>query len=714
MQPNGNEPLLAEFEAATYEQWREAAEQLLKGKPFDKAMLTPTPEGITLQPIYRQCDLDNAPAAATLPGQDGFTRGAKAEGYLSQAWDIAQELPYGEPAEFNQAALHDMTRGQSALNVLLDIATLKGLDPDAAADGEVGACGLSLASLPDLRRAFMGVLPQAIAIYFQSGCSGLAVHALFRAWLNEQSGINLDDIRGGLGMDPLAVLAASGSLPITPERLYDEMARVALDCTTNLPKFTAAGVSAMPYHCAGASATQELAAMLATGLEYVRAMGSRGLSVDEAASQIRFTTALGPNFFMEVAKLRAARQLWARVVKELGGGEYAQAMKLHARTGLYNKARHDPYANMLRTTTEALSGVIGGADSLCVGAFDEIIRVPNEFSRRVARNTQVILQEECELTAVVDPAGGSWFIESLTQTVAEEAWKLFQGIEAEGGMLKALQSGFVRQSIAKTDGQKRQLAGQRRISLVGVNQYPNLAEKPLEASLPDYAAIRLKRANELASHRLSSDSETDEAVMKQLADVQSSHPGQVVGEVVKAVTAGATLGEVTRALRADAGEGVSIDALPNCRLAELYEELREAADAYRAKNGFGPKIFLANLGKLRRHKLRADFIRAFFETGGFEILYPAGFDTAEDAATAAIESGALITVICGTDDDYVEQVPAVTRAIKTKDASVTVLMAGFPGDHEPAFREAGLDDYIFVKSDNYATNRQYLEQLGVL
>ncbi|GHC05557.1 methylmalonyl-CoA mutase family protein [Cerasicoccus arenae] len=714
MKNAGNKPLLAEFKAASYDEWKDAAVSLLKGAPFEKKLYTLTPEGITLQPIYRREDLATASAAATMPGFDGYTRGARADGYRSIPWEIAQELPYGDPAEFNRIALGDLHRGQDALNITLDIATLKGLDPDAARDGEVAACGLSLATLWDFNTAFANIYPNAISIYFQSGCAGAPIYALFRAWLASQDEANLAEIKGGLGVDPMSVLASAGALPTSPDQLYDEMFCIAELNAVEMPKFTSMGVSGLPYHCAGASATQELAAMLATGLEYLRALTSRGLDINAAASQIRFSAAIGGSFFMELAKLRAARQLWARIVKELGGDSQAQLMRLHARTGFNNKTRHDPYANMLRSATEALCGVTAGVDSLCVGSFDEIIREPDEFSRRVARNTQVILQEECELTAVVDPAGGSWYIESLTEEVARKAWGLFQEIESAGGMLEALHRKVIQDMVADTARKKSKLVGQRRLSLVGANQYPNLGEKPLESRIPDYAAIRQKRASQVERRRMQNDEKTDELIMALLVEIQESPKQEKITKMIEAVTTGATLGEISRALRANAGPAICIEALPNHRLAEDYEELRSASAAYAATNGHGPKIFLTNLGALRRHKIRADFTRNFFETGGFEMVSSAGFSAPDVAVGALKESGAKITVICGIDDDYVEQAPALIRAIKTELPDTIVILAGDPCAHEATYREAGLDDFIFIKTDNYAANRKYLELLEVL
>jgi methylmalonyl-CoA mutase len=701
------------FPASSPEEWRAAADALLKGAPFDKVMRTATPEGITLEPIYRREVLDGLPLAAENPGQGSYVRGTSSTGYRAKAWDIAQELPYGDAASFNRALLSDLARGQNAVNVLLDLATMNGRDPDTATSGEVGACGLSIACLADLQRAFRHVLPQAVSFHFQSGCCGLALEALFVAWLRRAK-IDLATVRGGLHLDPMGTLAGSGKLPTSLEQVFDEMATVAAYNAVHLPEFATAGASGLPYHCAGASATQELGAVLATGAAYLRAMQERGLDIESAAKQIRFTLSVGGNFFMELAKLRAARPLWANIVRAFGGSAEAAKIRVHARTGLYNKTVHDPHVNMLRTTTEALSAVVAGVDSLCVGAFDECVRGPDEFSRRISRNTQIILQEECELTAVTDPAGGSWFVEWLTDQVARKSWEEFQTIEAEGGIATSLSNGAVQARIAATRKEREKGLAQRRVSLVGTNQYPNIAEKPLPAELPDYRALQAKRARDLADHRMTADHESDIAIMRQLEVLVGAHDRQVLPLLVEAVEHGATIGEITRALRGHAGAGPVVEALPNTRLAVSYETLRAASSVYRAGNGHGPRIHLATLKALRRHKARADFIRAFFETGGFDVRTADGADDAGAAATAALASGAKLVVICGHDEDYPVMVPDLIRALKASDEGITVLLAGHPGDHEAAFREAGLDDFVFVKSNNLETNRKYLALLGAL
>jgi methylmalonyl-CoA mutase len=705
--------LLEEFPAATPAQWREAAEKLLKGAPYDKIMMRQSPEGIRLEPIFWKDVLDTLPAAATQPGFDGYLRGTKAGGYNTAPWEIAQELPYGSPCEFNRAAHADLMRGQNALNVMLDIATLKGLDPDSAQVGEVGACGLSLACLKDIEIAFEEILPDAVSFHIRTGCSGLSVGSIFFAWL-EEKGVDPKTVKGSLGMDPLAVQAATGQLPAKLSTLFDEQAALAEYCVKEAPAMKAVSVATLPYHQAGASAVEELGIALATGAAYIQELTERGLSVDDAAKQIRFSFAIGPNFFMEIAKLRAARVLWAQVVAAFGGSKEAQKITVHARTGLYNKTKKDPYVNMLRTTTEAMSGVIGGVDSLCVGNFDETSRLPDAFSRRISRNSQIILQEECELTGVVDPAGGSWAVEWLTGQVSEKSWAFFQAIEDQGGVSAALENGFIFDTLAKTaEGMDKQL-NQRRISLVGTNVYPNLEEEELEARLPDYAEVRDTRAKEIARARIELNEDADTKVMAALGKILAADHTSLVPAMIAAIRAGATLGEITKTVRASAEPGKAIQPLPATHLSAKYEALRAASATYAEANGHGPKLFLCNLGPLRRHKARADFTKGFFQTGGFEVISPAGFETPEAAIDALAKSGASITVVCGTDADYKEQFANYANAIKQAYPNTRIVLAGLPGANEADYRAAGMDDYIFVKSNNYEVNRQALELLGVL
>ena len=337
---------------------------------------------------------------------------------------------------------------------------------------------------------------------------------------------------------------------------------------------------------------------------------------------------------------------------------------------------------------------------------------PDPFSRRIARNTHLILQEECELTGVIDPAGGSWTIEWLTNEISKSSWSFFQEIEAAGGIESALAQGFVQKKIAETTAEREERFNHRRISLIGTNVYPNIDETPLEPNIPDYDQLHKTRVQEVAAARseLSQDAQTLHE--KALSKIPEAGGDELLPLLIDAAIAGATIGEMTEAYRNTDDPQLTIKPLPNKRLAANYEQLRTASDAFAAETGARPKIFLFNLGPLHRHKARADFTKAFFAAGGFEVISPSGFENPDDAIAALKDSNAAIAVVCGTDEDYVKQFTRFAKAIKVALPETHLVLAGFPGDNEADYRAAGMDDFIFIKSDNFAVNSDYLKRVG--
>ncbi|HMQ52202.1 MAG TPA: methylmalonyl-CoA mutase family protein [Anaerolineae bacterium] len=691
------ERLLAEFPYPSYEEWRQVVEQQLKGAPFEKRLVTKTYEGIDLQPLYRQEDLANLPHLGGLPGFPPFGRGSSA---LKTGWQIAQEIPYSTPEEFNQAVKYDLERGQNAVNLLLDTATLRGQDPDEAAVGEVGQGGVSIATVDDLAKAFDGVDLAKTPIYIQASSAAMPTMALLIALVKRQ-GKSPADLQGGIEMDPLGILASSGELPRSVAGAYDVMAQMITWAKANAPQFKVVTVHGQPYAHAGASAVQELAFGLATGVEYLREMVARGLAVDDVAARIRFSFSLGSNYFMEVAKLRAARLLWAKVVKAFGGSDEAQEMTIHARTSAYNKSTYDPYVNMLRVTTEAFAGAVGGCDSMHTSAFDEAIRQPDEFARRIARNTQLVIQQEANVTKVVDPAGGSWYIETLTDQVGRQAWSLFQEVEKQGGMYAALQARMPQEQVAQTAAARLTSIATRKDIFVGTNKYANALEEPLPAPQPDYQALHDKRAKYIGDYRTGLDSTKSTSVLSKLTDVLEAKGAALLATAIEAALAGATIGEIARTVRQ--GDETKATVQPLCiqRGLAIFESLRAKAEAYQAQTGARPQVFLANLGPIPRHKPRADFSTDFFQIGGFTVVNNNGFDTPEAAAQAALDSGASVVVICGNDDDYPAAVPPLVQKVKAAKPDTAVILAGYPQAQIEAHKAAGVDEFIHVKANAY-------------
>lgn len=701
--------LFAEFQPSSFEEWRAAAEKTLKGAPFEKRLLTRTYEGITLQPIYMMNEVARLPHTASLPGLSPYVRGTRALGYLTRVWEVAQELPYPTAAEVNQAAREDLPRGLTTLHVRLDRASLLGQDPDQAHVEHVGQGGTSLASRDDLATLFTEIPLASTPLMVAAGASALPLAALVAAAAEDQ-GVKLNKLQGCIGADPLGALASFGSLPGTLERSYDAMAWLTAWAATQAPNLRTIQVALHPYHNGGASAVQDLAFALATGVEYLRAMQARGLDIDLVAPRMEFAFSIGSSFFIEIARLRAARMLWARAVAAFGGNKQSQKLRLHGRTSAWTKTRADAYNNMLRATTEAFAGVMGGCDSLHVSHFDEAIGLPDEFSRRIARNVQIILREECNLYRLVDPAGGSAAIETLTDEIAREAWTLFQRIEEQGGMAAALAAGFPQAQVASVRTERLNQIALRREVIVGANMYVNLKEKPVQERKVNHEALHAERSAEMERLRAGSD---PRAALEALSRAIAESPDQVLPAAIAAARAGATLGALTATLNADGGPRITVEPIPAHRGAEQFEALQAAAAQFAARTGSRPKVFLATMGPLTQHKARADFSTSFFEAGGFEVIAGPGFQTVEEAAQAAHASGASITVICSTDETYPEIVPPLTRLLKEGRPDMTVVLAGYPADQIEAHRAAGVDEFIHLRADCYATLARLQQLKGV-
>lgn len=674
---------LSEFSAASVDDWRKAAEESLKGAPIEKKLFSKTHEGVTLRPIYTAADV--AELAESWPGVPPYTRGSSP---APRAPLVAQEIPAGMPKAFNEAVLSDLMRGQDALAIQLDVASRRGVDPSEADTSEVAMCGLSLACLDDAGVAFQGIEPTAITTFLWAGATPLPMLGLLAA--------HSEDWQGGVLGDPLGEYARDGVLPVALDDAFEEMAAAIRWSRTHGGRVRTVGVGASDWAEAGGTAVEELAFGLATAVEYLRQLDERGIPAPESAGQFVFTYSLGSHVFPQIAKLRAARALWSRVLAACGvAGEPAF---IHGRGGIFNKSRLDPYTNMLRATAEAFSGVIGGVDSLHVAAFDETVRVPVEFSRRIARNVHTILSEECEFAAVADAAGGSWFVESLTAELAAKAWELFQQVEAKGGMTAALIEGFPQEVVAKAAEARMGAAASRRDAYIGVNLFPNPTELPLDEEVSnDRRAIHAERAAFIEGKRPHS-----------VSRVERSVEG-----VSGAFRAGATLSQVGESLPRSAATEPEIRRLHFRRAAEGYEALRGNALRAIKTTGKAPAVWLANFGPVKQHKARADFSAGFFAAGGFDVRQGTGATSPADAAKAAIDSKAPVVVLCSTDETYPGLVPDTVAAIKAKRPKTVVILAGYPADQIEALQAAGVDDFIHIRVNCLDFLTRLQKQLGL-
>lgn len=697
-----------EFPFPDVQKWKETAQESLKGKLFE-TLMTKTYEGIELKPLYVQKDVENLSHVNDLPGEGSFVRGADYLRNSAKAWDIAQEITGRSVKQFNKAIIEDLKRGQTMVNLVVDEATKRGYDADEAEEALVGLNGVPVASINDLRDALANIDLKEHRLFMQTGISALPLYASLVAYANDQN-INIKDLVAFIGLDPIGSIASSGKSRLGIKRLYNTMAQLAKWSNENSPNIKMIYIQAELYHNAGGSATEELAFALATGVEYINEMLERGLEIDEIANQMYFSFAVGSNVFMEIAKLRAARMLWSKIVESFGGSKQAQKMYIHVRSSSWTKTVYDPYVNMLRTTTEAFAGAVGGANSMHVSPFDEAIRPDDTFSRRIARNTQIILQEESLLNQVVDPAGGSWYVESLTDALASKAWEQFQEVEKSGGMYEALIAGLIQQKVTDTRNQKKKNIEYRKDRIVGTNMYPNLDEKPLQVreAIEDFKTPLIEELKaQKAANR--------EDIVKALGVVKAAvtNDGQLVSAFINAAAMGATVGEMIDVL-AENCKGAEVEKLTFQRGAKCFEQLRQASESYKEKNGQYPKVFFANLGSIPKHKARADFSAGFFAAGGFESVTTSGFASSEEAVKAALESGIDIVTICGTDEQYEEFVPVIAKELKNNNKDIYILVAGKPSPElESQYVEAGVDEFIHVKSNCYQTLARLQERKGV-
>lgn len=445
-----SEALFADFAPSTYEEWIESVRASLRGGTIE-SLVKRSYEGIEIDPLPHTDDLAGIDHHHSLPGQFPFVRGTKAAGYRARPWLIAAELDISDPREFNAALQEGLENGLTAITI-----------PDQLLLSDAADMRLALADI-DLAR-------HPLIVY--SGARAPEVFNLLGTAFGDDA---LSQMQGCIGCDPLSQLATAGAMPA---EAFDRLTAHVQKVGQRSPRLGSVGISTAAYHDAGANAVQELASAIATGVAYLRELKQHGLAVGDIARKIHLSFNIGENFFIEIAKLRAARLLWANVLRTLGAENEAQSMKIHARSGRRNKSRLDPHVNLLRLTTEALSAAIGGVDSISLPPYDQPLGAATAFSQRLSRNLQLILQEELRLVELIDPVGGAWHVETLTDQLARAAWSYFQKIEANGGLIESLRLGSIQVDIKQTAARRqRDIAGGDAI-LVGVNRFVDPAATP--------------------------------------------------------------------------------------------------------------------------------------------------------------------------------------------------------------------------------------------
>lgn len=703
-----NVELNKEFPIPTYDEWKAMVETELEGISFDKKLLTTTYEDIVLQPLYTKKDWNEK---NEFPGFYRFMRDNKVDGYLNCPWLICQELNYGDAQEFNNALKYDLERGQNTISIKLDLATMKGFDADYANTDDVGEGGLSISGMNSLSRALKGIEVEKYPIYVDAGFSALPFLIIFLSYLKKNN-ISPKSVKGGITADPFNYFTQFGELPVSIDFIFKKMKLTTEYVIKNNLNLRTIGVSGLQYHNAGASAVQELAFVVATLVEYVNQLQNSGLNIKDFHNKIKLSFGVGPFFFIEIAKLRAARILFSNIMKAFGIDENAIDIFIHTDTSSFNQTIYDPYVNTLRATTETFSAILGGADSINVKSFDAPYGLPDEFSRRLARNTQLILMEECNLNLFIDPAGGSYFVEKLTEEIAQKSWAIFQEIEKQGGMLETLKNEYPQNLIEQTYRKREQDLFKRKSVLVGTNMFANTKEQKLQFKSVDKKELQKKRAEYLQKFRLSCEQEKDLSILEKLNNLINSDDETTIDTGVEAILEGATLGEVTRAIRATTESSVKIKKLAIKRLAKPFEKIRERIESIAEKKGEKPKILLATMGSMKQFKARADFSREFFEVAGFNVEYPNGFVAPSDLMKAVEEAKPIAVVICSTDENYPDLVEPIVQGIKSMNKNILVILAGYPKDYVELFKQQGIDDFIYLGVDAYKFFLSLLEKIG--
>ena len=615
--------LLADFPPVSTEEWMAKITADLKGADFDKKLVWKTNEGFNVRPFYRANDIEGLKTTDLLPGEFPYVRGTKTD----NNWLIRQDVKVDDPAEANKKALDLLTKGVTSLGFKLS-------------KKDLGA---------DYIATLLQGIPATVELNFHICVSRAAELVELLAAYFKAQGFDLATLQGSVNFDPMNRMLLKGK--DLEEPFITERATALLRAAEALPGYRVIGVNAVSLQDAGAHITQELGYALAWGTQYIEMMDQAGIDPAEAARRIKFNFGVGSNYFMEMAKFRAARMLWALIVDKYLEGRpedvrrAASKMHIHAETTTFNLTIFDANVNMLRTQTEAMSAVLAGVDSLTVLPYDTAYKTADDFSERIARNQQLLLKEESHFDKVVDPAAGSYYIETLTEAIAKQAWAIFLDVEDKGGFFAAIKQGLVQQAITATAEARLKAISSRKEILVGTNQYPNFTET-------------------------------------------------AAGKV--------TLEPHTCKCGCSAEHG-QIATLPHVRGAEQFEALRFATE----RSGKRPKVFMLTIGNLAMRLARAQFSSNFFACAGYEIIDNLGFDTVAEGVQAAEKAGADVLVLCSSDDEYATFAPEAYRLAKGK---FLFVVAGAPACMDD-LKAQGIEHFIHVRVNVLDTLRRFNELL---
>lgn len=655
-------------------------------------------EGIPIQPLYTSRDLDESGFVESLPGLPPYTRGPYATMYANRPWTIRQYAGFSTAEASNAFYRKALASGQKGLSVAFDLATHRGYDSDhPRVVGDVGKAGVAIDSVEDMKLLFDAIPLDTMSVSMTMNGAVLPILAMFIVAAEEQ-GVSEGVLSGTIQNDILKEFMVRNTYIYPPAPSMRIVADIIAYTTERMPRFNSISISGYHIHEAGATAVQELAYTIADGLEYVRAALDRGMSIDAFAPRLSFFFAIGMNFFMEVAKLRAARLLWHRMMQQFEPSKKESSLlRTHCQTSGWSLAAQDPYNNIIRTTLEALAAVLGGTQSLHTNSFDEALGLPTETSARIARNTQLVIAEEAGVVNVVDPLGGSYYVESLTTSLVNEAMTLIEEVESYGGMTKAIQAGIPKMRIEESAARRQALIDQGKEVIVGVNRYAEADEDPIEILDINNTAVRESQIKRLLHTRTSRDAAKVADALQSLTNAAKSGEGNLLYYSIACARARATVGEISDALASVFSRyeatSVTIEGVYGAQYAHdpRFAQLRKDVEAFERIHGRRPRMLVAKLGQ-DGHDRGAKVIATAFADVGFDVDIGPLFATPEECARQAIDSDVHVVGISSQAAGHRTLIPKLIEALRAQGASDIQVVAGgvIPTKDTAFLHEAGV------------------------
>ena len=707
-----------EFKNAQLEDWLRAAQKSAPGGNVE-ALNWKTPDGISVKPLYTAQDTANLPYANTLPGFEPFLRGPQATMYSVRPWTIRQYAGFSTAEESNAFYRKALAAGGQGVSVAFDLATHRGYDSDhPRVTGDVGKAGVAIDSVEDMKILFDQIPLDKVSVSMTMNGAVLPVLAGYVVAAEEQ-GVSQDKLSGTIQNDILKEFMVRNTYIYPPEPSMKIIGDIIEYTAKHMPKFNSISISGYHMQEAGANQALEMAFTLADGKEYVKTAIAKGMDVDDFAGRLSFFWAVGMNFYLEIAKMRAARLLWCRIMKGFEAKNPKSLMlRTHSQTSGWSLTEQDPYNNVVRTTIEAMAAVFGGTQSLHTNSFDEAIALPTEFSSRIARNTQLIIQEETHIANVIDPWAGSYMMESLTQEMADKAWAIIEEVEAMGGMTKAVDSGWAKLKIEAAAAEKQARIDSGKDVIVGVNKYKLAKEDPIDILAIDNVKVRDGQIERLKKIRATRDNVKVQAALDALTVSAESGQGNLLELSIQAIRLRATVGEVSDALekvfgrhRADTQKVTGVYAAAYDS-AEGWDQLKKEIQEFADVKGRRPRVMISKLGQ-DGHDRGAKVVATAFADLGFDVDMGPLFQTPEECARQAIENDVHAVGVSTLAAGHKTLVPAIIEELKKQGADDIIVFVGgvIPRQDYDFLYEAGVKGIYGPGTPIPASAKDVLEQI---